>query len=401
MTRSAEAGIRSVTLVFVAALAVGCGRDPVAVHVRLESPGPYVGSVPVSIASLEDDGRILWSGELRLGVAVALGEAELGAGLGGATRVELRPRFPGSHGYAATVAVGRGASHEDAAAAVRLPALGVLEVRVVDDRGSPAAHLPVFVQALDGVEPAGPPQRGETDDLGFMRIAPVAIGAELFVHATAADDVRQQGGHVTASAWDGSTARCSVVLTADAVDVRGVVVDSAGEPVAERELVLGFSMSDPHAVSRTLEAVRSGARVVQLGRLSTRLEDTTTDARGRFEHRIHRGDYEEEGLLHVSIRAADLEGRSEDLVLDANGSALDVGTIVLWSRIERFPMRNADAAQLLGTTKERLEEVAATGRIHAHTFNGERFWSADELLQAGLALDVLTPELREKLERAR
>lgn len=66
---------------------------------------------------------------------------------------------------------------------------------------------------------------------------------------------------------------------------------------------------------------------------------------------------------------------------------------------DRIP--TGSAAELLGTTEPRLNDLVRRGKVTPAPpiLAGRRLWSATHLLQAAVHLDVLTDELRAELEQ--
>ncbi len=62
----------------------------------------------------------------------------------------------------------------------------------------------------------------------------------------------------------------------------------------------------------------------------------------------------------------------------------------------RFPLTTGAAANLIGTTEPRLAETVRRGHVQPPPpiLAGRRLWSADHLLQAAEALDILNEDLR-------
>lgn len=68
---------------------------------------------------------------------------------------------------------------------------------------------------------------------------------------------------------------------------------------------------------------------------------------------------------------------------------------------ETNPLTTGAVARLLKTTEPRVAETVRRGHITPEPIvvAGRRLWSADQLLQAAEALDLLTPELKATLSK--
>ncbi len=64
-----------------------------------------------------------------------------------------------------------------------------------------------------------------------------------------------------------------------------------------------------------------------------------------------------------------------------------------------FPITTGTAAELLGTTEPRLAETVRRGHVTPPppVRAGRRLWSAEHLLQAAEALNLLTDDLRAQI----
>ena len=65
-----------------------------------------------------------------------------------------------------------------------------------------------------------------------------------------------------------------------------------------------------------------------------------------------------------------------------------------------FPITTGRAAALLEVTEPSLGEIVRRGRVSPAppVLAGRRLWEADHLLQAAEALDLLTDEVRQRIE---
>jgi hypothetical protein len=71
-------------------------------------------------------------------------------------------------------------------------------------------------------------------------------------------------------------------------------------------------------------------------------------------------------------------------------------TLPVDRRASAFPLTTGAGAALLGTTEPRLAETVRRGHVSPPPpiLAGRRLWSAGHLMQAALALDLMTDDLR-------
>ena len=65
-----------------------------------------------------------------------------------------------------------------------------------------------------------------------------------------------------------------------------------------------------------------------------------------------------------------------------------------------LPLSTAQVRDLLGLRSDkRLNDLVRSGRVHPapRVVSGRRFWNVDHVRQAAEALDLLTPDLRDRL----
>jgi hypothetical protein len=67
----------------------------------------------------------------------------------------------------------------------------------------------------------------------------------------------------------------------------------------------------------------------------------------------------------------------------------------------RYPLTTGGAAQILGVIEPQLSETVRRGKVRPEpiVIAGRRQWCAEHLCQAADALDILTDELRARIER--